>query len=439
MKALNTRLLAMAATAFMLSAGVAACGSRDDEDSGASSSGGADAAATVAGPVDTSKCPKGQESQGVTDKTITLASSVPQSGPLAVVGQEAQGMQAAFDVINEKGGVKGRQIELQVKDDAYDPAKTASNVNSFLKSGDVFALAGVAGTAPNLAIADRVDQQCVPNLGAVTGTPEVAGKAWTTITQQSNAVEVAVMADELKKIMPDAKVGIVYQNDDLGQSYVSALKKAGEAVGTSVVSEQSFEVGDATITSQVTSAEGDGANVLFFASAGGATCAQALDAAAGRFEAVLMSGGCAPKPVMSLAKPAAQKNVYNVLAYMDPQDPRFKDEPRVKEYLATLKKNAPKADPFSAITAQGYSNGFVIAEILEKAPNLTRGDVINTAKTITVEAPGVYIPGIDWTVAEGDVYPIESFEFVKWNPGSKIWEPEGEVNAKYEGKTSEVD
>jgi branched-chain amino acid transport system substrate-binding protein len=430
-----TRLVKTALAVCGLSVAIAACGSRGS--SSPQSSSGSSASTAAAGPVSSASCPSGQATQGVTSKTVTLATSLPESGPLAAVVAEAQGEQAAFNVTNAQGGVHGKKLVLVSKDDAYTPAKTVANVTSFLQSGNVFAMMGIVGTAGNLAVAKVFDQQCVPNLAAITGAPVVAQHAWTAIAQQSEPTEVAVTYDHLKKVVPNAKVGLVYQNDDLGQTYLSAWKKAVAGGGATLVDAEPFEITDQTVTNQVTKVASKGANVMYFASGGGATCAAAMSAAAGKFKEVVLSGNCAVKPLLALASPAAQQNVYTVVTYEDPQDPANANTPKVKAYLAAMKK-IPGANPNSAQTEQGYTIGTVVSAILNRAPSLTRADVINTAKTIDLNSPGMLAPGIPWKVSASDPYPVESYYFAKWDPVKKLFVYQGALDSAHEGQTAQL-
>jgi branched-chain amino acid transport system substrate-binding protein len=413
----------------VLSLTLAACGGRESEseDKGSES-------ASVKGPVDTSKCPGGAMTQGVTESEIKFGTSVAQSGPLAAVGAEYLGQQAALDAINAEGGVQGRKINLTAKDDAFQPARTVKNVSEFLEQDKVFGIVGLVGTPGTLAVADRMDQQCVPNLLVVTGNEAVVAHPWTTTAQQANAIEPHVELEGIKQVMKDPKLGLLTQNDDLGKGFVAAWENAVESGGATIAAKETYENTDTTLTSQVTSLAGKGADVLYFAGSGGPLCAQAMDAAAGKFKAVLLTGGCAVKPLLGLAKPASQENVYTIVAYKDPGDPKYKDDADVQKYVEQVKK-VKGADPTSAITSQGYTIGTVLAEILNKAPELDRGAVINTAKTIELDSPGMLLEGINFKVSEDDPYPVESFEFVKWNGQDKLFETQGELITKFEGQS----
>lgn len=167
----RSRLLAGALSLTMIAA---ACGGRDDGDSASDTTSGSGGEEAAGGDsiIDTSICADYQATEGVTDDTIKLGTSMPQSGPYAVFGGILNGLKAYYDYQNSQGGIDGRKIELIAYDDEYKPDRTSDNVKKLVEEDKVFALVSVLGTQNNLAVRDYLDENCVPNLGVATGSPQ---------------------------------------------------------------------------------------------------------------------------------------------------------------------------------------------------------------------------------------------------------------------------
>lgn len=442
------RGMAVALTVLCAAACLAACGrSSSNASSGGntstSASGGAtstaaaaNAASTDSESVDTSNCPSSSNTQGVSSSTIKIGQSLPESGAFAAFIQAKYGEQAYFDQLNAKGGIDGHKIELTAIDDGYQPQKTATNVQEMLQQDGVFGFMGLLGTPNNLAVAGSLDQQCVPNLLAFTASPAVAAHPFTTLGLQSSAVEPAVALTQIAKAVPNAKIGILYQDDDLGQGYLTAWKNtlAKDLVpgsGAKIVAQESFQVTATTLASQVTAAVGKGANVIYLAGAGGAQCVQTIDAAAPQVKEVWLPTGCGISQVDALAKPAS--NVYVAYPYVDATSQRFAKLPAVKLFTASLKKYEPKGDPSQLTTEQGWTLAAILAAILKKSPSLTRTAVINTAHDITVKDPGLLYPGVSYSISPKSPFGLEDYVVHHWDPSTKQLIPQGGVITKFAG------
>jgi branched-chain amino acid transport system substrate-binding protein len=209
----------------------AACG-RDDDDGG---DGGSD--------------------PGVSDDSIKLGGSYPFSGPASAYRSIEQGAQAYFASVNANGGVDGRKIEFVTLDDAYEPAKAIQNARRLVQEEQVFALFNTLGTANNVAIWDYANKQEVPQLYVATGASlwgeDPKEHPWTIGWQPDYVTESQVYADYLKKEKPDAKVAVLYQNDAFGEDLLTGFKAAIEGTGITVVAEESYEVTDPTVSSQM--------------------------------------------------------------------------------------------------------------------------------------------------------------------------------------------
>ena len=182
-------------------------------------------------------------------------------GTYAAFAEISTGYQAYFDYVNEElGGVDGHQIELVTLDDGYEPGRTATNAQRLVQEEGVFALFNVIGTSNNTAIWDDLDDECVPNLFAGTGSPLWGdpAHAWTIGSFPSYSLEAVMYANYLEENEPDANVALLTQNDDFGESYVDTFKAAIEGTDITVVAEETYDFTNPDTTSQITSLAASG-------------------------------------------------------------------------------------------------------------------------------------------------------------------------------------
>ena len=198
---------------------------------------------------------EGSTDPGITDDTIKLGGSYPLSGPASAYRSIEQGAQAHFKYVNANGGVDGRQIEFVTLDDAYEPPKAVQNARRLVQEEEVFALFNTLGTANNVAIWDFTNKEEVPQLFVATGASlwgaDTEAHPWTTGWQPDYVTESQVYADYLKEEKPNAKVAVLYQNDAFGEDLLNGFKKATEGTDIEVVAEESYEVTDPTVSSQM--------------------------------------------------------------------------------------------------------------------------------------------------------------------------------------------
>jgi branched-chain amino acid transport system substrate-binding protein len=204
---------------------------------------------------------------GVTDDTIKIGNTMPYSGPASAYGQIGQTMAAYFKKVNAEGGINGRQVEFITYDDAYSPPKTVEQVRRLVEQDEVALLYGVLGTPPNSAIHRYVNAKKVPHLFISTGATKWGDPEnfpWTMGWQPNYQTEGKIYGEYVRENMPDAKIGVLYQNDDYGKDYLEGFKEGLGDMTSQIVSEQSYEVADPTVDSQIINLQSSGADVFFF-------------------------------------------------------------------------------------------------------------------------------------------------------------------------------
>jgi branched-chain amino acid transport system substrate-binding protein len=426
-----------------------ACGDRrDDSKDSASSGGGGGTAGEGAGAVDASDCPD-NGTAGIDGDTIKLVSSFPQSGLTAAFAEISKGYKAYFSMVNEEqGGVeidgKKYKIEIDDKDDEYNPAKTASNIDELVGTDGTkaFAVFNVVGTANNIAIRDVLGDECVPNVFAATGSPAWGNADYPWLigsTLASYSLEGKVFADFLKKEKPNAKVAMLIQDDDFGQAYQQGFKDAIDGTDITIAKVESYPTGANEVSAQMTSLAATNADAFF----DGATllaCPNALERAnaEGWKPITWVSGTCISKTLMGIAGQNADK-VYSATNVMDPQNPAYANEQAMQEYRDKVGKYEPDADVENGIVAYGWTQGALLVESLKEIDGaLTRQSFMQAVRSLDGVGGGLLLPGVTVTTdAPDDPYMGETVQMVQYDAAAAHFNNVGDL-IDFEGKTAEL-
>ncbi|KIZ48232.1 ABC transporter substrate-binding protein, partial [Rhodopseudomonas palustris] len=281
---------------------------------------------------------------GATDTEIKVGQTVPLSGPASAYATIGKAQAAYMRMINEQGGINGRKINLIQYDDAYSPPKTVEQVRKLVESDEVLLTFQIIGTAPNAAVQKYLNVKKVPQLFAATGAAKFTDPKhypWTMGFNPSYFVEGRIYGQYILKEHPNAKVGVLYQNDDLGKDYLNGLKAGlGDKAAKMIVAETSYELSEPTIDSQILRIRDAGADLIFSA----ATPKQAAQAIKKIAELgwhpvhILDINASSVGAVMKPAGLEASKGVISVGYVKDPADPSMKDDPGAQRYHAFMAK-----------------------------------------------------------------------------------------------------
>ncbi|MBO9524128.1 MAG: ABC transporter substrate-binding protein [Nocardioidaceae bacterium] len=400
---------------------VAACGGRgSDADTGGVKN---DSGVKVAQVVKKDDCTGYQASPGISDDEIKLGSSYPDSGPLASIGETNKGMESYFKHLNESGGINGRKITLIGKDDQYDPTKASANVNELLQKDRVFAIVGVQSTTGTMAVWDQLARECVPILESTISSATRDQRA-----AHRNAIDGLVpyasegyaLAGYLTKTLGEKKVAVITQDGSFGDAAARGVERAIEENGGKLVAHESFQVTDPTVRSQVTTLKASGADALVVIAAG-TKCPQIFDtvAASGWKPTIATTFTCSNTTLMGLAKPASTDGIISDGWVRV----RTADDPESKTFLDAVKKYAPGVNASSENVAIGWAQGQIVAAILERATELTRVGVINSALGLDGVAVPMAVDGVKASTSADDSAPIESVQIRTFDSAAGAWTP----------------
>jgi branched-chain amino acid transport system substrate-binding protein len=369
---------------------------------------------------------------GVTATEIKVGNTNPYSGPASAYGTIGKAIGAYFKKVNDEGGVNGRKINYITYDDGYAPPKTVEMVRKLVEQDQVALLFQTLGTPPNSAIHRYMNQQKVPHLFVATGATKWGDPKnfpWTMGWQPTYQAEGHIYAQYVMRNVPNAKVGILYQNDDYGKDYVKGIKDGfGANAAKIVVMEQTYEVTDPTVDSQIVNLKNSGANVFY-------------NVTIPKFavQAIKKSHDIGWKPlhllnsvsssVAVVLKPAgvdASKGIITARYLKDPTDPQWKNDQGYKDWVAFMQKYYPEGSLQDDFNVYGYSVGQTLAHVLRQAgSDLSRENVMKQAASIKDLALPMLLPGIKVNTSPTDFYPIEQEQLSRFD--GERWVNFGEI------------
>jgi ABC-type branched-subunit amino acid transport system substrate-binding protein len=369
---------------------------------------------------------------GATDTEIKIGQTAPFSGAYSVYANIAKTEAAYLKMINEQGGINGRQVKLIQYDDAYSPPKTVEQIRKLVEGDEVLFTFQIIGTAANAAVQKYLNSKKIPQLLASTGAAKFTDPKnfpWTMAYNPNYVVEGRIYGRYILKEHPDAKIGILYQNDDMGKDYIAGLKAAlGDKAAKMIVAEASYEVSDPTIDSQVLKIKDAGADLFYSAS----TPKQAAQAIRKIHEL-----GWKPvhivdinaSPVSATLVPAgleASKGVISVQYGKDPADPTWKGDPGLQKYLDFMTKYFPEGDKMNTVNTYGYSAAQLLVQILKQCgDDLTRENIMKQAASLKNVELDLALPGLKISTGPDDYRVNKQLQMMKFN--GERWELFGPI------------
>ena len=368
-----------------------------------------------------------KQDPGVTDKEIRLGHTNPYSGPASAYGTIGKAIGAYWTMINDKGGINGRKIDFISYDDGYSPPKTVEMVRKLVEQDQVFAIYQLLGTPTNTVVQKYLNKKKVPQLFIATGASKWGDPKhfpWTMGWQPDYATEASIYAKHIMANHPNAKVAVLYQNDDSGKDYLNGfIEGFGKDKDKFLVKIVSYEITDPTVDSQIIQLKDSGADV-FFIHATPKAAAQAIRKVADLGWKPVRYLVNVSASVAAVLKPAGFDNSKGIITaqYLkDATDPQWADQADFKEWQTWMKKYLPDANPADSGNVYAYAVSATMRDCLTRCgDDLTRANLMKQAASMhNLEVP-MLLPGIKINTSPTDFYPIQSvrlakFDGVKWS------------------------
>ena len=369
---------------------------------------------------------------GATDTEIKIGQTVPFSGPYSVYAGIGKTEAAYLKMINDQGGINGRKLNLIQYDDAYSPPKTVEQVRKLVEGDEVLFTFQLIGSAANAAVQKYLNGKKVPQLLASTGASRFADPKnypWTIAFNPNYQSEGRIYAKYILANHPNAKIGILYQNDDMGRDYVAGLKSGlGEKASSMIVGEASYEVADPTVDSQVVTLKSTGAD-LFFDASTPKFAAQAIRKLADIAWKPVHILDINASPISATLKPAGleiSKGIISTNYGKDPNDPQWKDDTGIKAYFAFMEKYYPEGDKLNTVNSYGYAAAELLVHILRQCgDDLTRENVMRQATNIKGYVPSLALPGMSLNTTANDYRINKQMQMMRFN--GERWELFGTI------------
>jgi branched-chain amino acid transport system substrate-binding protein len=369
---------------------------------------------------------------GASDTEIKIGNIMPYSGPASAYGVIGKTEAAYFNKINAEGGINGRKISFITYDDGYSPPKAVEQARKLVESDEVLVVFNPLGTPSNSAIEKYMNSKKVPQLFVATGATkwnEPKEFPWTMGWQPSYQSEARIYAKYLLKEKPDAKIAVLYQNDDFGKDYLKGLKDGlGAKAASMIIAEEGYETSEPSIDNHIVKLKASGADV-FISITTPKFAAQAIKKLAEMNWTPLHIVSNVSASVGGVIKPAGFENAQGILsaAYAkDGADAQWNNDPGMKKFYEFLAKYDADANKLDGSVVYGYGAAQTMVKVLEMCgDNLTHENVMKQAASLKNFTPDTLLPGVTINTSATDFAPIKQLQMMRFK-GEK-WELFGDI------------
>jgi branched-chain amino acid transport system substrate-binding protein len=368
---------------------------------------------------------------GASDTEIKIGNTNPYSGPASAYGAIGKSIAAYFKMVNEQGGINGRKVNFISYDDGYSPPRTVEMARKLVEQDQVLFVFQTLGTPSNTAIHKYMNMKKVPQMHVATGATkwnDPKQHPWTMGWQPNYQTEAKVYARHILQTKPDAKIAVLYQNDDYGKDYLKGFKDGLGDKAKMIVAEASYEVSEPTVDSQVVQLQSSGANV-FFNITTPKFAAQAIRKAYDIGWKPVHYLNNVSTSVGSVLTPAGLEKSQGLIttAYLkDPTDKHWDNDAAVNKWREFMKKYHPEGNVNDSFNIYGYSVAATLHQVLKQCgDNLTHENVMRQAANMKDFRVDTLLPKINISTSANDFAPIEAVQLQRFN--GKQWELFGEV------------
>jgi ABC-type branched-subunit amino acid transport system substrate-binding protein len=363
---------------------------------------------------------------GASDTEIKIGNTIPYSGPASAYGIIGKVEAAYFKMINEAGGVNGRKINYISLDDGYSPPKAVEMARRLVEQDEVLFMVSTLGTPSNSAIHKYMNQKKVPHLFLATGASkwnDPKDFPWTMGFNPNYQSEGKLYAQDILRTKPNAKIAVLYQNDDYGKDYLKGFMDGlGDKAKTMIVKTATYEVTDPTVDSQIVTLQGSGADT-FFNITTPKFAAQAIRKVADVGWKPTHYLNQVSASVGSVLKPAGLDKSVGLISMQyikDPTDPTWANDPAMKEYFAFMKKYLPGEEPMDSSATYGLAAAQLTVQVLKQCgDNLTRENVMKQAAGLRGFQIPMALPGVVADTSPSDYAPFQTMQLTRFD--GKTW------------------
>jgi ABC-type branched-subunit amino acid transport system substrate-binding protein len=375
----------------------------------------ATAIATVFASTTSVRAAEKKYDQGASDSEIKIGQTVPHSGPGSLYGVLGRVGEAYFQMLNENGGINGRKVKFLTLDDAYSAPKCVEATRRLVEQEEVLALFGSLGTAPQTAVHKYLNSKGVPQLLLNTGASkwnDPKNYKWTMAGLPLYPTEARILAKHVVNARPNAKIGILYQNDDFGRDFLAPFKKVLEDAGGTarVIMEQTYDLSDPTVDSQLINLSKSGADVFYNISTGKASSQSIRKVAELGWKPLqLLSAGSTGRTILNAAGFENAAGIVAIRYSKEAGTGRWLKDPDAMAFEALRAKYLPNVDPDNTVAYAGYGQAVTMGEILRRCGDeLTRANVLKQATTLAGFHSPFFLDDITYSYTPDDYSPMKT-------------------------------
>jgi branched-chain amino acid transport system substrate-binding protein len=368
---------------------------------------------------------------GASDTEIKIGNIIPYSGPASAYGVIGKTEDAYFRKINAEGGINGRKINFISYDDAYSPPKAVEQVRKLVESDEVLVVFNPLGTPSNTAIQKYLNAKKVPQLFVATGATkwnDAKNFPWTIGWQPSYQAESRIYAKYLLREKPNARIALIYQNDDFGKDYLKGLKDGLGAKASMIVAEESYETSEPSIDGHIVKLKASGADV-FYSITTPKFAAQAIKKVAELDWHPLQIVVNVSSSVGGVIQPAGYENAQGILSAhyaKDGSDPQWDNDPGMNKFVEFLKQYYPDGNKIDGSVVYGYGAAQTLVKVLQICgDDLTRANVMKQAASLKDFTTDTLLPGVAINTSATDFAPIEQLQMMRFK--GQQWELFGDI------------
>jgi branched-chain amino acid transport system substrate-binding protein len=367
-----------------------------------------------------------EDMTGVTPTSITIGNSVPYSGPAAPYGTLGRAMSAYFDTVNRAGGVDGHKIIFLSRDDGYSPPRAVEETRKLVEEDHVDFMYASVGTATNLAVRKYLNEHHVPQLSVLSGAAtwnDPKQYPWSMSGIASYPLDGELVARYILKHKPNAKIAVIYQNDDFGHDhYVGLVKGLGAKAQAMIVKVATFEPTDPTVDSQTVEAQASGADTLYVVGIPklmAQVFRKAFQLGWHPLRFITYTGS----PVAATPRLAGFNVFKGTISHnnlKDPQDPQWAKDPEMMGYVAWMKKDYPSPDIRNGYIFAGWSLAKSLVDVLKLCHgDFSREHVMYVFTHLHDFHPAGGLPGITLDTTPSDYQEFHTMRNMEFN--GKRW------------------
>jgi branched-chain amino acid transport system substrate-binding protein len=370
---------------------------------------------------------------GVTQTEIKVGQTMPYSGPASAYAVIGRTELAFFKMINEKGGVNGRKITLLSEDDSYNPAKAVEQTRKLVEADNVTFILSSLGTATSSATERYLNDRKIPQLFLMTGADKFGNYKdfpWTMGYQPSYRTEAVVYAKYILKKRPNAKIAILYQNDDFGKDYVIGLKEGlGAKYASLVAKEATYEVTDTTLDNQVIALQASGADTLILAATPKFAAMGVRKVFNLSWKPALFFMSNVSASATAVFEAVGRDKATGIIStgyQKDPDDATQANDPAMKQFKEFMHQYMPDSDANDGNYVTGYNVGQMVVQMLKQCGNdVSRENIMRQAANLRNLDLPMLLPGIRVNTSPTNYHPLRQMRLMRWD--GHVWDHFGDV------------